>query len=99
MKIADGMAKGRTVRCFIISPDCNQIKLDAFPDGRNYEIRPYSKILDFLEHFFIPQNIPDAYYADFLKAMKKHVSNGTLHYEMHERFLEAIRYKGVWRKD
>ena len=99
MKIADGMAKGRTVRCFIISPDYNQIKLDAFPDGRNYEIRPYSRILDFLEHFFIPQNIPDAYYADFLKAMKKHVSNGTLHYEMHERFLEAIRYKGVWHKD
>ncbi len=99
MNVAEEMANGRAVRYFILSPDYNQIKLDVFPNGQEYKPVFYSQILDFLEHFYTPQSVPDAYYADFLRALKKHVSGGTLHYEMRERFIDAIRYKGIWRRD
>ena len=93
---------------FIISPDYNifdeaDLKLSLSdhnePNQPKFTQIHYSEILVCLEQCFPPQDIPDRYYSDFLRALKKHTGSGTLEYEMKERFIEAIKYKGSWTKN
>lgn len=68
---AEENAKGRTVKCFIFSPDYNQLDLQGYDKSKNYKIIKYSKLFEFFDKNN-KNKIDDKYYNDFLSALKMH---------------------------
>lgn len=84
-KYAVEKAKDKEVKCFIFSPDYNQLDLQGYDKSENYTIINYSKLFE----FFYNNKIDDKYYNDFLSALKIHTFKSN--YEiMLENFITRI---------
>ena len=90
---ANDIANGRTVSCFIFSPDYNYLDIKNYKASQYYKVIKYSEIYK----FFLKQDtaVFDKYFDDFLKGMYKHtlMVDSELFEEMRRRF--AIRILGV----
>lgn len=74
------------IKCFIFSPDYNQLDLKDYKDSKEYKIINYSELFE----FFYKNKIDDKYYDDFLSALKIHTFKSN--YEiMLERFITQIK--------
>lgn len=91
-KYAEKRAKGKSIYCFIFSPDYNAISLEKFVNGEEYTVVKYSQIYDFyFKHAGSMLHIN--YFSEFLDAMATHkdtVDNSNFE-NMRSRFIAKIK--------
>lgn len=74
-KQSDG--KSRDVKCFLFTPNYNQINRDDYLNGGEYEIIEYSNIYNFFYAYVESMDEEDTdyiYLKDFVSAMEKHTT-------------------------
>lgn len=62
---------GKTVDCFIFVPNYNKLDLSIYSGSKHYKVIRYRDIYNFL----MRNNMNDAYYSDFCKAVRKHTKD------------------------
>lgn len=62
---------GKKVNCFIFVPNYNKLDLSIYSGSKHYKLIRYRDIYNFL----MRNNMNDAYYSDFCKAMRKHTKD------------------------
>lgn len=88
---AKKISNGRKIRCFLLTPNYNDIDLKCYADGEQYTKIYYSQIYQFLHK----QQINDIYLNEYIKAIHKHTKeyNNELYEEMKLLFYNIIKSK------
>ena len=78
----------KRIKCFILTPDYNDINLSPYKASENYSKIYYSQLYDYLNSI----KTEDKYLKEFIYAIKKHTKkyDNNLYYEMKRRFFEFI---------
>ena len=78
----------KRIKCFILTPDYNDIDIKPYKSSENYSKIYYSQLYDYLSS----TNINDKYLKEFIYAIKKHTKkyDNNLYYEMKRRFFDCI---------
>lgn len=78
----------KRIKCFILTPDYNDINLSPYKASENYSKIYYSQLYNYLNSI----KTEDKYLKEFIYAIKKHTQkyDNNLYYEMKRRFFECI---------